>query len=222
MNIAEKLLQIQQNLNAPKDQFNSFGKYSYRSAESILQAVKPLLEDNKVCLTLSDTVCEIGGRVYVKATATLKDTETNEDIFVDAYAREEESKKGMDASQVTGASSSYARKYALNGLFAIDDNKDSDATNTGDAQKPPKFERKPQDVKVPSQSTNVQQSEGKQPKVAPDGFFYCESCGNVITEFASKGKKISQREFAANTLNRYGKQLCKECATKAKNEMQAG
>ncbi len=222
MNITEKLLQIQQNLNAPKDQFNSFGKYSYRSAESILQAVKPLLEDNKVCLTLSDTVCEIGGRVYVKSTATLKDTETNEDIFVDAYAREEENKKGMDASQVTGASSSYARKYALNGLFAIDDNKDSDATNTGDAQKPPKFERKPQDVKVPFQNTNVQQSEGKQPKEAPDGYFYCENCGNVITEFASKGKKISQREFAANTLNRYGKQLCKECATKAKNEVQTG
>lgn len=90
------------------------------------------------------------------------------------------------------------------------------------AQKPPKFERKPQDVKVPSQNTNVQQDEGKQPKEAPDGYYYCENCGNVITEFTSKGKKISQRDFAANTLNRYGKQLCKECATKAKNEVQAG
>lgn len=216
MNIVEKLMNIQQKLNAPKDQFNSFGKYSYRSAEGILQAVKPLLEENKVCLTLSDTMCEIGGRVYVKATATLKDAESTEDIFVDAFAREEESKKGMDASQVTGASSSYARKYALNGLFAIDDNKDSDATNTG--EKPPKFESKPQDAEIPAQPQKNQQSAGKQPKEAPDGYYYCESCGGIITEFSSKGKTISQKEFAANTLNRYGKQLCKDCATKAKNE----
>lgn len=217
MNITEKLLNIQQKLNAPKDQFNGFGKYSYRSAEGILQAVKPLLEENKVCLTLSDTMCEIGGRVYVKATATLKDTETNEDIFVDAFAREEETKKGMDSSQVTGAASSYARKYALNGLFAIDDNKDSDATNTG--EKPPKFESKAQDVKTPTQPQKAPQNAGKQPREASDGYFYCESCGGIITEFNSKGKTISQREFAANTLNRYGKQLCKDCATKAKKEI---
>lgn len=216
MNIVEKLMNIQQKLNAPKDQFNGFGKYSYRSAEGILQAVKPLLEENKVCLTLSDTMCEIGGRVYVKATATLKDAESTEDIFVDAFAREEESKKGMDASQVTGASSSYARKYALNGLFAIDDNKDSDVTNTGEKQ--PKFESKPQDVKIPARQQKSQQSAEKQPKEGPDGYFYCESCGGIITEFNSKGKTISQREFAANTLSRYGKQLCKDCATKAKNE----
>ena len=89
-------------------------------------------------------------------------------------------------------------------------------------QKPLKAESKPQNVKEPTSSGNVQQSAGKQPKEAPDGYYYCENCGNVITEFTSKGKKISQRDFAANTLNRYGKQLCKGCATKAKNEVQAG
>ncbi|EML4398681.1 TPA: ERF family protein [Escherichia coli] len=118
----KKLWTIQQTLNAPKNQRNNFGGYNYRSAEDILEAVKPLLQN--ITLTVSDEIVLIGNRYYVKATATLSDGE--DVIAVTAYAREEESKKGMDASQLTGATSSYARKYALNGLFCIDDAKDPD------------------------------------------------------------------------------------------------
>lgn len=127
-NIDERLIHIQGELKAPKSQENKFGGYKYRSCEDILEAVKPLLEKEKVTLTISDDIVEVGGRVYVKATATLSDGE--ETISTSAFAREAETKKGMDDSQITGSASSYARKYALNGLFAIDDTKDADATNT--------------------------------------------------------------------------------------------
>lgn len=124
MKLHEKLLAIQTKLKAPKGQYNSFGKYSYRSAEDILEAVKPLNSEQGVLLTITDEIKEIGGRVYVLATATVSDgTDT---LQVSAFAREPENKKGMDESQITGATSSYARKYALNGLYAIDDNKDAD------------------------------------------------------------------------------------------------
>ena len=124
MKLHEKLLAIQTKLKAPKGQYNSFGKYSYRSAEDILEAVKPLNAEQGVLLTITDEIKEIGGRVYVVATATVSDgTDT---LQVSAFAREPENKKGMDDSQITGATSSYARKYALNGLYAIDDNKDAD------------------------------------------------------------------------------------------------
>ena len=124
MKLHEKLLAIQTKLKAPKGQYNGFGKYSYRSAEDILEAVKPLNAEQGVLLTITDEIKEIGGRVYVVATATVSDgTDT---LQVSAFAREPENKKGMDDSQITGATSSYARKYALNGLYAIDDNKDAD------------------------------------------------------------------------------------------------
>jgi len=119
---------IQNKVKAPKGQFNSFGKYNYRSAEDILEAVKQVVNPMGYSITISDTIINVGDRYYIKATATL--TNGKETYSTDGYAREEESKKGMDGSQVTGASSSYARKYALNGLFALDDTKDSDATNT--------------------------------------------------------------------------------------------
>ena len=120
----EKLIKIQSELKAPKNQKNTFGKYKYRSCEDILEAVKPLLSREGLLLTLTDTIEQIGNRFYVKAKVTLTDgTETVENT---AYAREEETKKGMDGPQVTGTSSSYARKYALNGLFCIDDTKDAD------------------------------------------------------------------------------------------------
>jgi hypothetical protein len=119
---------IQSKVKAPKGQFNSFGKYHYRSAEDILEAVKQVVNPMGYSITISDTIINVGDRYYIKATATLSNGK--EFWSVDGYAREEESKKGMDGSQVTGASSSYARKYALNGLFALDDTKDSDATNT--------------------------------------------------------------------------------------------
>ena len=126
-----KLMLIQASLKAPKNQRNAFGNYNYRSCEDILEAVKPLLYDTQTTLTISDDIVEVGGRIYVKATATLKDAETWEIIEQNsAYARESESKKWMDDSQITWATSSYARKYALNGLFCIDDVKDADATNT--------------------------------------------------------------------------------------------
>ena len=126
----KELFTIQTELKAPKGQYNSFGKYKYRSCEDILEAVKPLLAKTKCTLTLSDEVKAEGGRFYIQATATLTNG-ANESVSACGWAREEEAKKGMDASQVTGAASSYARKYALNGLFAIDDTKDSDATNNG-------------------------------------------------------------------------------------------
>ena len=121
---------IQTKLKAPKSQRNSFGNYNYRSCEDILEAVKPLLDEFKVALTIKDEIILIGERYYIKATATLIDIDTGDTTETSAYARESAEKRGMDSSQVTGATSSYARKYALNGLFAIDDNKDADATNT--------------------------------------------------------------------------------------------
>lgn len=123
------LQSIQQELKAPKGQFNSFGKYKYRSCEDILEAVKPLLSKYQCSLVISDDIVMVGNRIYVKAVATLSNGECS--ISTSAFAREEEEKKGADASQVTGAASSYARKYALNGLFCIDDTKDSNTTNVG-------------------------------------------------------------------------------------------
>lgn len=126
----KELQQIQGVLKAPKGQYNAFGKYKYRSCEDIVEAVKPLLTKYECYLTMSDELVLIGDRYYIKATATITNKEWKQ-VTVTWYAREEESKKWMDWSQVTGASSSYARKYALNGLFAIDDWVDSDKTNDG-------------------------------------------------------------------------------------------
>lgn len=126
----KELITIQSELKAPKSQFNRFGNYKYRKAEDILEAVKPLLKKESCTLIISDEIVMVGNRIYVKATATIKNSNAETETSV-GWAREEESKKGMDGSQVTGASSSYARKYALNGLFAIDDNQDSDTTNVG-------------------------------------------------------------------------------------------
>lgn len=124
----KELIYIQSNLKAPKNQWNDFGKYSYRNAENILEAVKPLLSEKGCTLTISDEIVQFGDRVYVKATATIKNS-SGETESATAFAREPLSKKGQDESQVTGSASSYARKYALNGLFAIDDNKDADELN---------------------------------------------------------------------------------------------
>ncbi len=130
MNVYEKLMTVQTKLRAPKGQYNSFGKYSYRSCEDILEALKPLLAEVGAIVNVTDEIKLIGDRYYVEATASFIDTETGERMIAKASAREAETKKGMDDSQVTGSVSSYARKYALNGLFAIDDNKDADSTNT--------------------------------------------------------------------------------------------
>ena len=135
--ILEKLNIIQSKLKAPKGQFNKFGNYPYRSCEDILEALKPLLAETKTVLAINDEVELIGDRFYIRATCNLFDVESGEKISNSAFAREPESKKGMDPAQITGSVSSYARKYALNGLFAIDDTKDSDSnenqrqTNSG-------------------------------------------------------------------------------------------
>lgn len=156
MKLHEKLLAIQTKLKAPKGQYNSFGKYSYRSAEDILEAVKPLNAEQGVLLTITDEIKEIGGRVYVVATATVSDgTDT---LQVSAFAREPENKKGMDESQITGATSSYARKYALNGLYAIDDNKDADTDEHKQQQ-----ENAPKKQQAQKQQQKQQQQQAKEP-----------------------------------------------------------
>lgn len=126
----KRLLEIQQKLKAPKDQYNAYGEYKYRSAEGILDAVKPLLKEQGLVLTLTDEIVQFDTRFYVKAGAAIYDLEGKKIHEVFGMAREAESKKGMDEAQITGAASSYARKYALNGIFAINDVLDPDATNT--------------------------------------------------------------------------------------------
>ena len=129
----DKLVLIQQELKAPKNQRNNFGKYNYRSCEDILEAVKPLANREGCVVTVSDQVILVGDRIYVKATAQI--TDGNKEIETTAFAREPEQQKGMNEAQITGSASSYARKYALNGLFAIDDTKDADATNDHSSKK---------------------------------------------------------------------------------------
>ena len=128
MTLIDKLAAIQTKLHAPKNQKNTFGGYNYRSCEDILEAVKPLLDG--LVLTITDEVTDVGGRIYVKATARL--TDGKDAMTATAFAREAESRKGMDESQITGSTSSYARKYALNGLFLIDDNKDADSQDNSE------------------------------------------------------------------------------------------
>ena len=142
--VIKKLIEVQASLKAPKSQFNSFGKYHYRSCEDILEGVKPLLKQHGLALTISDNIEQVGNRYYVKSTATLVCVESGEVLTTNAVAREPEDKKGADDSQITGATSSYCRKYLLNGLFLIDDTKDADATN--DHKPVAKTEPKPLDI----------------------------------------------------------------------------
>lgn len=204
MTIYEKLAAIQLDLKAPKTQYNKFGKYNYRSCEDILEAVKPLCNKHKVLLTLSDQVDDINGRYYVKAYAQLIDMEdSGSNICIIAYAREPESKSGMDASQITGTASSYARKYALNGMFCIDDAKDADTDEydrqTGkNAQKP-----KP----APAKETNP-------PPAPPPAIVKCKDCEKAITDTVwADGSKTSAKKLVNSTIQRYGVPLCGECYT---------
>ena len=190
--MVEKLIAIQSELKAPKNQYNEFGKYNYRNAEDILEAVKPLLKKYELALTLRDEIVEVGGRIYVKAIAALFDGKDR--IETCAFAREEDAKKGMDSSQVTGSTSSYARKYALNGLFCIDDTKDSDATNTGDA--PPKKEAK--------------KDAPKEKQVG--GEWLCEKCHKPIIAYKGKnGGMVYPAAHAEGSKKKFGKILCLDC-----------
>ena len=191
MNLYEKLLAIQLELKAPKSQYNSFGKYNYRSCEDILEAVKPLCERYKAVTLLDDEVVLIGGRYYVKATARFIDVEKPDSYHeVHAYAREDEIKKGMDGSQVTGSSSSYARKYALNGLFDIDDTKDADTDEQANQSKR-KTAAKPAAAKKTESATHK--------VVGP-------ICHNILTGYINKyGEEITpEQEF-----EKLG--MCKDC-----------
>lgn len=187
MTLSEKLAAVQAELKAPKGQFNGFGKYNYRSCEDILEAVKPLLAKYKALIVLNDDIVLVGDRYYIAATATFYDIESDGSIEAKAYAREDKTKKGMDEAQITGSTSSYARKYALGGLLAIDDTKDSDSTNTGD---------KPAAAPAPAKKTRL----------------YCENCGNEVKAW---GKYTPEKVVEINR-RRYGAGLCADCSQKIK------
>lgn len=209
MNIYEKLLKAQVELKAPKGQYNSFGKYKYRSCEDILEALKPVLDKLKLTLFISDEIIETGGsyklekkdetietagRKYVKATITLVNIEKpDEQIKTSALAREEETKKGMDGSQITGASSSYARKYALNGMFMIDDTKDSDSTNTHGKEEKTEAERKKEAIEAINKLADTEEKTEKVfdmiAKFNKNSLLDCtlEELKKVYTEIKKKG-----------------------------------
>lgn len=160
MKIIEQIGIIQAKLKAPKSRRNTFGNYNYRSAEDILEAAKPVCRENGCALTISDDVVQVGNRYYIKSVATLTNDQ-GETLITQAFAREDESKKGMDGSQITGTASSYARKYALNGLFCIDDTKDAD-TDENAAERAKRAEKQkeqppaPEPVKADSPAVAVQ------------------------------------------------------------------
>lgn len=191
MGVYAKLLAVQSELKAPKGQYNSFGKYKYRSCEDIVEAVKPILAKYKSLILLNDEIVEVSGRFYVKATARFLDCENGDSMDVSAYAREDESKKGMDGAQVTGATSSYARKYALNGLLAIDDTKDADATNT----------------------------HGKDEPALP--VHVCNRCKQTIEAKKHNGKMYSAECIAENAMKAFGQELCWGCMNEVKAERAA-
>ena len=187
-NFKARVLAAQNALKAPKGQFNKFGGYKYRSCEDILEAVKPVNAVNGLLLTVSDDVVMVGERIYIKATATIRDTDSEESICNIAWAREPESKKGMDDSQITGTASSYARKYALNGLYCIDDTKDADSNEH-------------------AVQTRVEEYKP---------LHFCAECGEEICNVEYNGKKYSADNIAANAVKKYGKELCWDCMKAAK------
>jgi len=189
--MVKNLINIQSKLKAPKGQYNSFGKYRYRSCEDILEAVKPLLAESGCTLTVTDDIVAVQNRIYVKATATIKDAEGNTES-VTAFAREPEDKKGMDDSQVTGTASSYARKYALNGLFLIDDTKDADTDENRNEREGRAAQQKPEPSQKPANA----------PRIAPksEGVYICTKCGKTISS--------AEHDYS---LSKFGTSLCRNC-----------
>ena len=186
MSIYKKLQAIQMELKAPKNQYNEFGKFHYRSCEDILEAVKPLCQKHGAVLTISDSIMPMDGRHYVKASVCLRDIEDLSEVcFADAYAREAESKSGMDAAQITGSASSYARKYALNGLFCIDDVKDADD---------PSQHSKARETKKQPQEQQAWKKEGGKTFVLSGNGEYCE-----LSRFSMKSlqKIVSDDKYKA-------------------------
>lgn len=187
----KRLSELQTELKAPKGQKNTFGGYRYRSCEDILEAVKPLLHTYGMVLTVSDDLMQFDSRYYICATATLRDVETSEFITNSAYAREAETKKGMDESQITGTASSYARKYALNGLFCIDDTKDADT----------------------DEYTGRTQSSGNEKKLSG---YTCAECKAEIEDYFDGKDTIPAAAMAKRSKERYGSVFCIKCARKKK------
>lgn len=186
MNVYEKLQAVQENLKAPKSQYNVFGKYHYRNCEDIQEAAKPLLKGVKAALIVGDRLVVEGERYYIEATARFIDCETGEQVENVAYAREEREKKGMDASQVTGSASSYARKYALNGLFCIDDVKDADnQDNTGKSGQT----TKPEAVWERKTETGRSAGAASGTKITPEEM---ESVRGLVAKHSAKGLKMEK------------------------------
>jgi hypothetical protein len=199
MELKEKLLDIQVNLKAPKSQFNKFGNYPYRNIDDILEATKPLCAENKVVLTLSDEIVLIGDRYYIKATAKLSDCEKSEFIEVTSFARESESKKGMDDCQVTGTASSYARKYALNGLFNIDDTKDAD--HYDNSTKEPEKQKTTivkQTAKVTTDFKHLSNWVAKIQEIQTETYY-----NDLIADFKEAGLKEAEKKFLFNMIIKY-------------------
>jgi hypothetical protein len=194
--IYEKLSAIQQELKAPKGQYNSFGKYKYRSCEDILEAVKPICAKHKTALVLLDDIREVSGRFYVVAQAQLHDCESDNAVTATAFAREPDEKKGMDDSQITGTASSYARKYALNGLFCIDDTKDADTDEYKQQEKKPSKEE--MDAFNKQYKREVEKNT-------------CKDCGMPIYPVTHGGKTYSVAEIAENARKTYKAPLCWAC-----------
>ena len=194
-----KLSKIQGELKAPKSQRNSFGKYNYRSCEDILEAVKPLLAKYGACLVLEDEPVQSGEYHYIKATATIYDSESGDKISSAAYAREPKQQSGMSDSQLTGAASSYARKYALNGLFCIDDTKDAD---TDEYQK-----------QTTSRANKPAQKQTKTETIPP-----CACCGKRLQPIQYNNRTVTPLETARSTKKRFGRVLCWDCAQKQPKE----
>lgn len=201
MNVYEKLAAVQKDLKAPKNQYNNFGKYNYRSCEDILEAAKPLCITNGLILTISDDVIQRGNRLYIKAIASVTDITDGTSIKVEAFAREADEKRGMDPAQLTGATSSYARKYALGGLFALDDVKDADATN--------------KHGKDNAQAVvNAAQAAG----VPVEKKYACCDCGKEFQPFTDKNGKTwnaGQVYHMSESNNTDGKARCSACMKKA-------
>lgn len=199
-NIYQKLSAVQAKLKVPKNQYNQFGGYAYRSCEDILEAAKPILRKHRLALFLTDEIRQVGDHYYVEAAARLIDLDSDDVIECRASAREAETKKGMDASQVTGAASSYARKYALNGLFNIDDTKDADATNTHGKETKP----------TPKQPTQEKARK-----------YVCADCGKPFKDFTSaktgKTWTAGQLYHIAESKSEDGKARCSDCQKKQKN-----
>lgn len=194
-----KLSKIQGELKAPKSQRNSFGKYNYRSCEDILESVKPLLEKYGACLVLEDEPVQSGEYHYIKATATIYDSESGDKISNTAYAREPKQQPGMSDSQLTGTASSYARKYALNGLFCIDDTKDAD---TDEYQK-----------QTASRANKPAQKQTETDAIPP-----CACCGKQLQPIQYNNRTVSPLETARSTKKRFGRVLCWDCAQKQPKE----